>query len=195
MPTSEYIIHGTQIKNLIKILKDGYINNDPDKKDMFMLKDWGKIMQIFTQLIYKDIPNENKKTYSWGTCIIVLDKKILKDYSFYATHIGGFTDKFENGKTDENTILYGEGNLTRMPNLSKLKTKISHRFDFIHSHEILFNKKIPLNIYCKCIILKPYTTPKEKKSITDLATILHIPVKTNNSLYGINKLIDIIESD
>jgi hypothetical protein len=36
---------------------------------------------------------------------------------------------------------------------------------------------------------------KEKKSITDLATILNIPVKTNNSLYGMNKLIDIIESD
>ena len=58
MPTSEYIIHGTQIKNLIKILKDGYINNDPDKKDIVMLKDWGKTRQIFTQLIYKDIPNE-----------------------------------------------------------------------------------------------------------------------------------------
>jgi len=54
----EYIIHGTQIKNLIKILKDGYINNDPDKKDIGMLKDWIKTKQIFTQLVYYDIPQQ-----------------------------------------------------------------------------------------------------------------------------------------
>jgi hypothetical protein len=58
MPKSEYIIHGTQTKNLIKILHDGYIDNDPDKKYMAMLGEWGKTKQIFAQLIYKDIPNE-----------------------------------------------------------------------------------------------------------------------------------------
>lgn len=36
---------------------------------------------------------------------------------------------------------------------------------------------------------------KEKKSITDLATILNIPVKNTTSLYGINNFINSIESD
>ena len=33
----EYIIHGTQIKNIIKILKDGYIDNNPKKKDITVI--------------------------------------------------------------------------------------------------------------------------------------------------------------
>ena len=194
MPTSEYIIHGTQEKNIIKILKAGYITNDPDKKNIVMLKHQAQPKQIFTQLTYKDIPNEKIKKPYWMSCAIILDKKILKDYPFYATVIGGFDIKFEDGKTSEDTILYGEGNLTRMPNLSKLKTKINHGFDFMHSHEILFNKKIPLDIYCKCIVLGPYITSKDQKSITELAATLDIPVKKNSEFLGINKFIDIIES-
>ena len=194
MPKSEYIIHGTQAKNLIKILKVGYITNDPDKKDIVMLKHQAQPKQIFTQLVYKDIPNEKIKKPYWMSCAIILDKKILKDYPFYATIIGSFKIKFEDGKTSEDTILYGEGNLTRMPNLSKLKTKINHGFDFMHSHEILFNKKIPLDIYCKCIVLGPYITPKEEKSIIELAATIDIPVKKNSEFLGINKFIDIIES-
>jgi hypothetical protein len=112
----------------------------------------------------------------WGMCAIVLDKKLLKDYPFYATHIGGFSDKFENGKTSEETIISGDGNLPKMPSLTKLKTAIAKRMDwntsiaFMHSHEILFNKKIPLDTYCKCIIYGPYLTPKEKKTIINFRT-------------------------
>jgi len=35
---SVYLVHGTQPKNLLKILKDGYINNKPDKKYIEMLQ-------------------------------------------------------------------------------------------------------------------------------------------------------------
>jgi len=203
MPSSEYIIHGTQPKNLIKILHDGYIDNDPDKKYMAMLSEWGKTKQIFAQLIYKDIPNEKKQNPMWGMCAIVLDKKLLKDYPFYATRIGGFSDKFENGKTSEETIISGDGNLPKMPSLTKLKTAIAKRMDwnmsiaFMHSHEILFNKKIPLDTYCKCIICGPYLTPKEKKTIMELSNKLDIPIKfyeKNKKNEGINKLIDMIDT-
>ena len=69
MSSSEYIIHGTTEVNLIKILKAGYIDNNPSKKDLLMLKEWGaKTKQIFTQLIYKDIPNEKNQNPSLVWC-------------------------------------------------------------------------------------------------------------------------------
>ena len=215
MPNSEYIIHGTTDENLIKILKAGYIDNNPSKKDILMLKEWGvKTKQIFTQLIYKDIPNEKIQKPHWFSSVIVLDKKILKDYPFYATHIGGFKDKFENGKDNENTLVYGEGNLSRMPNLAKLKTAISKRLtnfksfgsiNFIHSHEILFNQKIPLDTYCKCIvIIGTYLKPKEKQKLVEQIEKInnfHIPIKFYTTdrysmkELGINNFIDVIEKN
>lgn len=215
MSSSEYIIHGTTEVNLIKILKAGYIDNNPSKKDLLMLKEWGaKTKQIFTQLIYKDIPNEKNQNPHWYGAAIVLDKQLLKDYPFYATHIGGFTDKFENGKDNENTLVYGEGNLSRMPNLTKLKNAISKRLNnfkghgiinFMHSHEILFNKKIPLDKYCKCIVIMgTYLKPKEKQKLVEQIekiNIFQIPIKfytTDRDKMlglGLNKFIDVIEKD
>jgi hypothetical protein len=215
MPNSEYIIHGTSDVNLIKILKAGYIDNNPSKKDLLMLREWDvKTKQIFTQLIYKDIPNEKYQNPHWYSAAIVLDKKILKDYPFYATHIGGFKDKFENGKTNEKTIIYGDGNLSRMPNLTKLKNAISKRLNnfknlgilnFMHSHEILFNQKIPLDKYCKCIVIMgTYLKPKEKQKLVEQIekiNTFHIPIKfyttdrTTLAGLGINKFIDVIEKD
>ena len=215
MPNSEYIIHGTNEVNLIKILKAGYIDNNPSKKDLLMLKEWGaKTKQIFTQLIYKDIPNEKNQNPHWYGSAIVLDKQLLKDYPFYATHVGGFTDKFENGKTSENTLVYGEGNLSRMPNLTKLKNAISKRLNnfksqgsvnFMHSHEILFNQKIPLDKYCKCIvIIGTYLKPKEKQKLVEQIEKInnfHIPIKFYTTdrysmkELGINNFIDVIEKN
>ena len=211
MPTSDYLIHGTQPENLIKILKDGYIDNKPDKKYIGMLQN-SPSNQIFTQLIYRDIPNEKEQKPHWGMCAIVLDKKILKDYPFYATYVGGFTDKFENGKTinNEETIIYGEGNLSRMPNLTKLKNIINKRVKtnaldsvgFMHSNEILFNKKILLDKYCKCIIIYgTYLKEKEKQNIIELANNANIPIKfydikRENKFkgFGLNNFIDIVEN-
>ena len=210
MPTSDYLIHGTQPENLLKILKDGFINNKPDKKYIGMLQN-SPSNQIFTQLIYRDIPNEKEQRPHWGMCAIVLDKKILKDYPFYATYVGGFKDNFDNGKTNnEETIIYGEGNLSRMPNLTKLKNIINKRVKtnaldsagFMHSNEILFNKKILLDKYCKCIIIYgTYLKEKEKQNIIELANNTNIPIKfydikRENKFkgFGLNNFIDIIEN-
>jgi hypothetical protein len=207
----EYIIHGTQIENLIKILQDGYINNKPLKKDIIVLQDKPS-NQIFTQLVYKDIPNQTEQHIHWWTCAIVLDKQLLKDYPFYATRIGGFSDKFENSKTNEETIIYGDGNLTRMPNLTKLKNVINKRMkrdnlygdEFIHSHEILFNQKIPLDKYCITIIMrwnKTYYGSKLVDKLIKLSKEQNISIKfRDDKLRGknekpIDNFIDSIESD
>ena len=208
----EYIVHGTQPENLIHILQDGYIDTKPPKKYMTMLKNKPP-NQIFTQLVYKDIPNQKEQIQHWFSCAIILDKNILKDYPFYATDIGGFKDKFENGM-NENAIIYGDGNLTKMPNLTKLKNAISKRLNnfkghgiinFMHSHEILFNKKIPLDKYCKCIVIMgTYLKPKEKQKLVEQIekiNIFQIPIKfytTDRDKMlglGLNKFIDVIEKD
>ena len=207
----EYIIHGTQIENIIKIIQDGYIDNKPKKKDITMLKDKPS-NQIFTQLVYKDIPNQADVIPHWWDCAIVLDKKILKDLPFYATRIGGFSDKFENGKTNEETIIYGDGNLTRMPILTKLKNVINkimkrdnlYGDEFIHSHEILFNQKIPLDKYYIKIMLigkKNQFDSKIIDKILNLAKEKNISIKFRDyKLRGknekpIDNFIDSIESD
>lgn len=209
----EYIIHGTQIENLIKILQDGYINNKPLKKDIIILQDKPS-NQIFTQLVYKDIPNQADVVPHWWNCAIVLDKKILKDLPFYATRIGGFSAKFENGKTNEETIIYGDGNLTKMPILTKLKNVINKRLDantnyfkshkFMYSHEILFNQKIPLDKYCIKIMLigkKNQFDSKIIDKILNLAKEKNISIKFRDyKLRGknekpIDNFIDSIESD
>ena len=207
----EYIIHGTKVENLIKILQDGYINNKPLKKDIIILQDKPS-NQIFTQLVYKDIPNQSNQIVHWGTCAIVLDKQLLKDYPFYASHVGGFSDKFENGKTNEETIIYGDGNLTKMPILTKLKNVINKRMkkdnlygdEFIHSHEILFNQKIPLDKYYIKIMLigkKNQFDSKIIDKILNLAKEQNISIKfRDDKLRGknekpIDNFIDSIESD
>lgn len=54
----EYIIHGTSYLNIESILKDGFIaiNNKKKKVEQKMINE--EINQIFTQLIYRNIPNE-----------------------------------------------------------------------------------------------------------------------------------------
>ena len=202
----EYIIHGTSYLNIESILKDGFIsiNNKKKKVEQKMINE--EINQIFTQLIYPNIPNEKIQRPHWGGYVIVLDKKILKDYPFYSCEIGGFYDKFNNAFLPEADKVYvkSKGNLKRMPNLTKLKNIINDNLiywvdyvAFMHSHEILFNKNISLKKYCLCII---YSGKMEEipQKIIDYAKKLEIPIK-NKSLEkdghyrGINNLIDIIE--
>ena len=199
----EYIIHGTQPEILVKILEDGFIDNNPDKLTVLDKKS----KQIFTQLVYYDIPDQENQKPHWFFCAIVLDKKILKDFPFYANSVGRFQDKFENGKTAKDTIIYGDGNLTRMPNLTKLKNIINRSLDFRHSHEILFNKKIPLDKYCLKIMIsftkdelkKMKLSDKYTEKIIELAKQNNIPVKFRDYKNGktdkvINNFIDSIET-
>jgi hypothetical protein len=202
----EYIIHGTSYLNIESILKDGFIsiNNKKKKVEQKMINE--EINQIFTQLVYRNIPNEKIQRPHWGNYVIVLDEKILKDYPFYSCKIGGFYDKFNNAflSEDGKVFVKSKGNLKRMPNLTKLKNIINDiliywvtSVAFMHSHEILFNKNIPLKKYCLCIIYSGEIKEIPKK-IIDYAKKLEIPIK-NKSLEkdrdyrGINNLIDIIE--
>ena len=100
-----------------------------------------------------------------------------------------------------------------MPNLTKLKNIINTSLDsnilqsvsFIHSNEILFNKHIPLDTYCKCIIIMgTYFKPKEKQKLLEKIekiNTFNIPIKfyttDRESMrgLGLNNFIDVIEKD
>ena len=201
---SEYLIHGTQIENAIRILQLKKLLANPPKKYKVILADWVPTKQIFTQLIYKDIPNQDKYNPGWGACWLVFSKHLLKDYPFYATQIGGFLDNFQDafkintdGKDDEkdekdkndkkikNIIIKSpKGGLSRMPNLIKLKNVINgyckidssmEKFTYSHSHEILFGNDIPLEKYCIAIIANSYTNDKENHELEKLCSMLNIP--------------------
>ena len=127
-----------------------------------------QVNQIFTQLLYRNLPDENIQYPHWFQCCIVLDKKILKDYPFYATSIGGFKKNFSDAfskdiEKSKDIFVKSKGNLKKYPNFTPLKENILKRMSrksdtisFIHSHEILFNKKIPLKKYCKLILYRGY---------------------------------------
>lgn len=194
----EYIIHGTSYDNLLKILKDGYINNKSKETTCNYDK---KPKQIFTQLVYYDIPEQNQAIPHWYESAIVLDKQILKDYPFYANNVGKFKTNFDNGlinnntnpKYDSNIFIRGKGKLNKIPSLTKLKKQISkymtkkaaailNQQKFQYSHEILFNKKIPLDKYCKKImIIGKKNQYKDEQSLIDsivnLAEEKNIPLK------------------
>ena len=165
-----------------------------------MLDQSQSVNQIFTQLLYRNLPNENIQIPHWWDCALILDKKILKDYPFYATNIGGFLNNFNDAfinNSKKNIYAKGKGNLQRMPNLKNLKNNIENIMNkniilksaqFMHSHEILFNKKISLKKYCKLIVC---SIPCE--NIVKLANKLKIPVITRVK-NGLNNFIDLIEN-
>ena len=169
---SEYIIHGTSIENLNKILKDKYIKIKPNTKNR-MIPNNKNINQIFTQLIFKNIPNSGFQHPHWFTHGIVLKKQILKDLPFYASELGRFSYSFDDAMKRKDLLAKGDGNLKKYPDLKELKTHIKNyvkkgktSIDFIHSHEILFNQNISLEKYCVCIIVKGHF--KNEKIINNL---------------------------
>ena len=200
----EYIIHGTTAKNLEDILNSKYIEANINNKNEGMLLN-NSVNQIFTQLLYRNLPNENIQIPHWWDCALILDKKILKDYPFYATNIGGFLNNFKDAfinnafinNPKQNIYAKGKGNLLRMPNLKNLKNNIENIMNkniilksaqFMHSHEILFNKKISLKKYCKLIVCSISC-----ENIVILADKLKIPVITRVK-NGLNNFIDLIEN-
>ena len=98
-----------------------------------------------------------------------------------------------------------------MPILTKLKTYINKymksrddNVSFIHSHEILFNKKINIKKYCLGIIIYAHSPEiskiynKEYKNIEKLANKYGLFVKyeipkNKMASYGLNNFIDLIE--
>ena len=124
----------------------------------------------------------------------------MKDYPFYATITGGFLNNFSDAflkNPKQNIYAKGKGNLQRMPNLKNLKNNIENNMNkniilknlqFMHSHEILFNKKISLKKYCILIVCS-----KLCDNIIKLANKLKIPVITRVK-DGLNNFIDLIEN-
>ena len=157
--------------------------------------------QIFTNLIYKGIPNEDKKLPFWFETAIVLDKEILKEQPSYATVLGGFSKKFKEGLERDDILAKGEGKLEKMPRLTKLKNHINKYkipnfkdspLNYINSHEIVFGKKILLKKYCVCIII--HKNDYNKKKIEKLSGELEIPVKYYDGNLGLDRFIDLINS-
>jgi hypothetical protein len=114
---SEYILYGTTEENLEQILKSGFIkigttnNYDEVYHDIVSRN---SVNQILTQLIYRNLPKENiEQPPNWYDCIIVLDKKILKDYPFYATKFENYCANFENAFSNKNILCKGKGNLKK----------------------------------------------------------------------------------
>lgn len=190
---TNYIIHGTTITNLHRILQDGYIASQPSNTTLLQLENHP--YQIFTQLIFADITNEERQQPFWFQCAILLDKQILKDLPFYATQIGGFHQKFSNGMASNNLLACGDGNLTRIPNLTKLRNHINaYKLEsnisqsFTHSHELMFGQDIPLAKYCKGIAI--YRDNKELKNIRLLCNKIGLPLIILKKKKGINQLLE-----
>jgi len=123
-----YIIHGTFDKNVESILKSGYIEANKNKRPHKILDDSQSVNQIFTQLVYRNLLNENNQITHWCPYCFILDIKILKDYLFYATSIGSFRNTFSYAFIKNAKKIYIKGNLKNIPNLKKLKEKIEKNF-------------------------------------------------------------------
>ena len=212
-----YVIHGTDEDNSIKILKDGMIKINEGKDDQGIMINYN-IGQIFTQLIYKNIFNENIQKPFWIRVCFIFKKDILKKYPFYAVGIGGFYDSFEEGMNKKSEkVVFGKGNLKIMPKLKKLKDfinfnmkrKKSSTINFIHSHEILFGNNLPLEdcigiVYIKTVKDNGENFNKEDeeyiKKLNKLSKKYNLFVKIGKKEknyikgYGINNFIELIES-
>jgi len=150
------------------------------------------------------VMNQSRVIPMWYNSGFILKMDILKEYPFYATNIGGFNKNFKKGLEDNRNIIRSKGKLKRMPNLNPLKKEINKYMKslaviagnpnivaFMHSHEILLNRRISLIKYCVCVILN---TKRRNLKIEMLAKKLKISVKYVKDDYGINNLIDLIEN-
>lgn len=207
---ASYVIHGTSLDNLVHILKSGYLETNPKYGRKFLDKEHYNPHQIFTQILFKDLPDEVHQQPHWWGIAIVLDKKILKDKRWYATRIGGFREHFNDAfqkktqktmKNEEKDFQEPSEILARNPNtaaakipsLAKLKKiiiqQMESRFlgevDFIHSHEVLFGDDISLAEYGVAIVCHEWLitkklSPTARENITKRCHELGLPL----ILYG-----------
>lgn len=173
--------------------------------------------QIFTQLIYPDIPYEEAYIPHYGGIAIVLSPNLLFDYSFYITRIGGFLNKFNNAfkqskKKYNNQLSFSKNNIIRhhtTNNATDLQKKIKiakklinkqcqimgkSLIGFMYSHELLFNKKIKLEKYCLMIIIYKNVC-KNIDIIIKLCKKNNIKVIMYDNYLGINNFIKVIDDN
>lgn len=184
-----YVIHGTSLNNLSHILKSSQLETHPKYGRKFLDTEHYNPHQIFTQILFTDLPNESNQRPHWSEVGIVLDKKILKDKKWYATRIGSFLEQFNNAfKTESNKkqltqehqdsgILArnAKPNAARIPSLKKLKDHITNEIgnnlikpkglcelNFMHSHEVLFGENISLEEYGVAIVFSKWAFNNDK---------------------------------
>jgi hypothetical protein len=207
-----YVIHGTFLGNLSHILKSSQLETHPKYGRKFLDTDHYNPHQIFTQILFTDLPNEMHQLPHWFGVGIALDKKILKDKKWYATKIGGFLEQFSdafNSETNKKQLTQehqdgeilarnAKPNAARIPSLKKLKEHITSRMkaqelgeiNFMHSHEVLFDENISLEEYGVAIVFSKWAfnndkilTPDKRAYITRRCAELSVPL----ILYGDSK--------
>ena len=171
----QYVIHGTSLDNLIHILATGKLETNPRNATRVLDPEYYNPRQIFTQILFKDLPHQEKQLSHWFMCGIILDKRILKDRQWYATAIGGFYERFADAfsKSKSHSQLQSGSEIiaknatshaARIPSLASLKKYITKQMQpgilgevgFIHSHEILFGEDISLAEYGVCILVREW---------------------------------------
>lgn len=220
---ASYVIHGTTLDNLIHILKSGCLETNPKYAKKFLDEEQYNPHQIFTQILFKDLPDEAHQRPHWWGVGIVIDKKLLKEQKWYATTLGGFRedflDAFKQDSPGEEILAKNENPSTarRIPSLKKLKDYITSRMragglgdiEFMSSHEVLFGKDISLEEYGVAITCPRWTfnnekilTEKNREYITRRCHELGMPLILYGSekryihkeMLGINKFINLIDS-
>ena len=172
----QYVIHGTMLDNLAQILATGKLETNPRNATRVLDPEHYNPHQIFTQILFKDLPHQEKQLPHWFMCGIILDKRILKDRQWYATAIGGFYERFtdafnpkiqakvEPDSRNEIITKNATNGAARIPSLASLKKYITKQMQpgilgevgFIHSHEILFGEDISLAEYGVCILVREW---------------------------------------
>lgn len=182
-----YLLHGTSIENLIKILnnENPFLKVKPDNTnfDTKLINFKG----IFTHLLYPGIPHSNKQDPCWTHVCLILDSRILKDLPFFATRLGGFDD------ISFKVLAHGRGKLKKIPSLSKLKKFINERITtfstskksrndlYKHSHEVVISEDVPLKKYLLKIIIYGYVSKNDRESLNNfIAPIIYKPIKEKN---------------
>ena len=214
----EYVIHGTYFDNIFHILESGKLETNPQNASKNYYGKGQNPKQIFTNILLRDLPNQEKQVAYWGDVGIVLDKRILKAKKWYATLISSFLDKFDDAFEDNdetrNLILSKnqKANASRIPSIARLKNIIINlikqhsdknsfgNLAFTHSHELLFGEDISLAEYGICILVQERLFNKilnktQQDKIKELCNDLGIHLIVYKPMIpGINKIIDLINT-
>lgn len=189
----ELLIHSTNEKNFLNIINDGYLKPIPYNT----IRKY--IPGVYMTLLFDTLKYTGKYWYHKryidkpDVIIFVFDTSILKTYPFkicpYSAH----------GSCIDDSLMDGEGNLSRKPNLSKIKNHIHHelqlnddkKFQFTDTHEFIFTDNIPISL-CKCIFaFKQNKYLKQFKEKYPDIDIIYITKSTDNiSAFIENKIND-----
>ena len=140
-----FIIHGTDLKRLYNILKEGkiYANKYIDKK-FIRLAGWERLPYVYTNIFFNDLQNIET---SFGISLILHPKILYEQVSI-------FNEKWQVHPTEESIYLNPfDGKKSIDEKLNLIKLKISKNLNEknkvlqIMNHELLFIARICLDDY------------------------------------------------